>query len=105
MKQWRYPTGAIPWRHAASVLLEAMACGTPVVATKVWGTPEVVAAPETGVLMDERSADGIVRAIARLRQASPARSATRAYAAQFGWQPTTDEQLALFRRVLKVGGG
>jgi glycosyltransferase involved in cell wall biosynthesis len=84
----------------ANVLLEAMACGTPVVATNVWGTPEVVASPDAGVLMDERSAGGIVRGIARLREALPTRNATRAYAEQFGWQPTTDGQLALFRQIL-----
>jgi len=85
----------------ANVLLEAMACGTPVVATNVWGTPEVVASPDAGVLMDERSAGGIVRGVARLREALPTRNATRAYAEQFGWQPTTEGQLALFRSVLR----
>jgi teichuronic acid biosynthesis glycosyltransferase TuaC len=88
----------------ANVLLEAMACGTPVVASKVWGTPEVVAAPAAGMLMDERSAAGIVRAIGRLREALPARSATRSYAEQFGWQPTTEGQMALFRSLLGMAG-
>jgi hypothetical protein len=31
----------------------------------------------------------------------PQRTATRAYAEQFGWQPTTDGQLAVFRSVLR----
>ncbi|MEW6293390.1 MAG: glycosyltransferase family 4 protein [Pseudomonadota bacterium] len=84
----------------ANVLLEAMACGTPVVATNVWGTPEVVASPDAGVLMDEHSAGGIVRGIARLREALPTRNAIRAYAEQFSWQPTTEGQLLLFHRLL-----
>lgn len=84
----------------ANVLLEAMACGTPVVASSVWGTPEVVATGEAGVLMRERSASGIVEAISRLRRALPDRRATRAYAEQFSWDTTTTGQLALFRRVL-----
>ena len=72
----------------ANVLLEAMACGTPVVASNVWGTPEVVAAPAAGVLMDERSAAGVARAVIQLRAQVPDRSATRRYAEDFGWDPT-----------------
>ena len=39
----------------ANVLLESMACGTPVIASNVWGTPEVVSSPEAGLLMEERT--------------------------------------------------
>ena len=38
----------------ANVLLESMACGTPVVATRVNGTPEVVASPVAGRLAERR---------------------------------------------------
>ena len=37
----------------ANVLLESMACGTPVVATRVWGTPEVIVSSEFGVLVEQ----------------------------------------------------
>jgi teichuronic acid biosynthesis glycosyltransferase TuaC len=84
----------------ANVLLEAMACGTPVVASKVWGTPEVVADPVAGLLVERRTADAFAAAIARLLAAAPPRPATRLYAERFSWDATTEGQLVLFRDIL-----
>jgi teichuronic acid biosynthesis glycosyltransferase TuaC len=85
----------------ANVLLESMACGTPVIASSVWGTPEVVAAEEAGVLMSERTPAGMVQAVADLERRSPSRDRTRAYAEQFDWMPTTKGQLAIFERLVR----
>jgi len=85
----------------ANVLLEAMACGTPVIASAVWGTPEVVASPDAGVLMPSLDAQGVVRGTEWLFERLPSRSATRAYAEQFDWEPTTTGQLNLFRDILR----
>ncbi len=84
----------------ANVLLEALACGTPVIATDIWGTPEVVSTPEAGVLMRERSGVALAEAWIRLLMAYPTREATRAHAEQFSWDSTTKGQLELFRSLL-----
>jgi teichuronic acid biosynthesis glycosyltransferase TuaC len=82
----------------ANVLLEAMACGTPVVASAVGGTPEVVRSPIAGVLVPEPTCDSIVNGVRRLRAEYPDRTATRAYAEQFSWGETTRGQIRLFRQ-------
>jgi len=83
-----------------NVLLEAMACGTPVVASNIWGNPEVVSRPEAGVLMQERSAAGVAEAVRHLYAALPDRQATRRYAEGFSWDATSAGQLELFRDIL-----
>jgi teichuronic acid biosynthesis glycosyltransferase TuaC len=84
----------------ANVLLEAMACGTPVVASNVWGTPEVVASPHAGVLMPERTPEGLIAALKTLRANYPTHAATRRYAEQFSWDHTTQGQIGLFKSIL-----
>lgn len=89
----------------ANVLLESMACGTPVVASNVWGTPEVVGAPAAGVLMEQRTPQGLADAVTRLRAHYPDHAATRRYAEGFSWDDTTQGQLDLFTRIIDGHGG
>ena len=89
----------------ANVLLEAMACGTPAIASPIWGNPEVVAKPEAGIIMTERSAKGVADAVLALfGSRKPTREATRAYASAFSWDATTQGQIDLFRRVIAKAG-
>lgn len=86
-----------------NVLLESMACGTPVAATAVWGIPEVVAAPEAGRLITDRSVDGVADTLGALLAAPPPRPAVRAYAERFGWDDTARGLEDLFADVAERG--
>jgi glycosyltransferase involved in cell wall biosynthesis len=83
-----------------NVLLEAMACGTPVIATAVGGVPEIVTSPDAGAVVKERSAPALARAVRELLARPRERAATRRFAEQFGWDATSKGQLRLFRQVL-----
>ena len=82
-----------------NVLLESMACGTPVAATNVNGTPEVVQAPEAGRVAAARTVDGLAEAIGDVLTLAPEPGDVRRYAEQFSWDATAEGQNALFTRV------
>jgi glycosyltransferase involved in cell wall biosynthesis len=90
----------------ANVLLESMACGTPVLATPAWGSREAVSAPEAGLVLDDAPEEALPPALAegvrRLAANPPDRAATRAYAEGYSWEATTAGQLALFREILET---
>jgi teichuronic acid biosynthesis glycosyltransferase TuaC len=84
-----------------NVLLESMACGTPVIVSDIDGIADIVAAPEAGRIVHKPSPDRLALAARDFLAALPARAATRAYAERFDWQSTTEGQIQLFHQVRK----
>ncbi|SEM03488.1 glycosyltransferase [Haloferax larsenii] len=83
------------------VQLEAMACGTPVVATKNGGSEEVVTSEEYGLLVEgpeshDELADAVVEALHREWDAD----AIESYASEFTWENVCEELADLYVDVL-----
>lgn len=84
----------------ANVLLESMACGTAVVASNIWGTPEVVRSPEAGTLVNSITPEDFSRCIRKILTNPPKREETRRYAETFSWNDTTQGQIDVFHSLL-----
>jgi glycosyltransferase involved in cell wall biosynthesis len=81
-----------------NVLLEAMACGTPVVASAVGGVPEIVTDPVAGRLVHERTASGFARALRELLDAPRDPARTRRFAERFDWGSSARAHHAVLRQ-------
>lgn len=85
----------------ANVLLESLACGTPVLATRVWGTPEVIASDELGILT-EQSADALACGVLQALQRRWDAEAMVRYASARTWDLVAQE-FETFLRVRVLG--
>ena len=84
----------------ANVLLESMACGTPVAATNVGGSPEVVCSEAAGILIQDRTPEGIITALNILLKKHIKRCDTQCYAEGFSWEKVVRSQTDLYIGVL-----
>jgi len=82
-----------------NILLEAMACGTPCAATNIWGSGEVITAPEAGRLAPERNAASLTQAIQDSLKNCTDRTAIRTYAEKFSWAQTAENMDQLFTKL------
>jgi glycosyltransferase involved in cell wall biosynthesis len=85
-------------------LLDAMACGKPVVATTAGGMPEVVADGESGILVPPRDDAALAAAIIRLLKDAPLRQAMgaageRRVREHFSSERMVQDTLDLYKRV------
>jgi len=93
------------------VILEAMACETPVVASRVGGIPEIVVEGETGYLvdLDPGAPDAFTSALAgRLEEllgnttlaATMGKAGRERVLRHFGWQAIAAQTVQLYDRLL-----
>ncbi len=88
-----------------TVVCEAMACGLPVVATAVDGTPEIVDDPATGLLVQPNDPNGLAEALGRLLDDADLRAAMgvealRRSEADYTWAANAARMEHVYRRVI-----
>lgn len=86
----------------ANVLLEALACGTPVVATRVWGTPELVSDEGYGCLLDSVEPSVLGPCLADALRRGWSRDAIAAHGRTFSWAAAAE---SVERALAALGGG
>ncbi len=88
----------------ANVLMEAMACGCPAVATNVYGAPEIVTKPEVGLLV-ERTPRALARALLLALSTEWDRSAIRDHVASRDWNVVAREVEKVFQKCMEGTAG
>jgi teichuronic acid biosynthesis glycosyltransferase TuaC len=86
-----------------NVILEAIACGTPVVAAPVGGVPEILGGEAPALLVEARTAEAWAAALKTMLGAARRPDDVHRYALRFGWDEVVAAQCALYERVAAAG--
>lgn len=85
-----------------NVLLESLACGTPVVATRVGGTPEIVRDERDGFLVPYGDTGALIRALLQALDTKWDRATLSRRAHGFDWEETVDRALDELTQAMKA---
>lgn len=83
----------------ANVIMEALACGCPVVATNVYGAPEIITSPDVGRLV-ERKPEALARGLLDVLSREWDRERIRAHVSSRDWMTVAREVEATFKKIL-----
>lgn len=83
-----------------NVILEAISCGLPVVATNVGGVAEVLSHPGRGRLVDTRAPDAIAAAVEEVTTLATRHASGFPEVPPFHWPDTAEKYLALVQSVV-----
>ncbi len=88
-------------------ILEAMACGKPVVATRVGGIPEIIQNGDNGILIDQKSSQMLADSIINLLenkdlQLKLSQNATKTIAKNFSWTSNLSKYLELYEEIISL---
>lgn len=87
-----------------NVVLEAIACGTPVVATNVGAVVDMITDPGVGRIIDARDPVALANAVRELFALPIDRERLRAHAARFDWDPISAGQYELMTQAVESYG-
>ncbi|PKI15774.1 glycosyltransferase family 4 protein [Colwellia sp. 12G3] len=83
-----------------NVLLESLACGTPVIATNVGGSSEVITQNDIGQLLHERSAQCIAQALTAVLAAGISSEKVRLFSQRLSWEEVTKKQYTYLNQLI-----
>ena len=84
-----------------NVILEAMACATPVVAHSTWGVPEIVTGPDLGILVETREPRPFADAISLALEQNWNPGRLRSYALENTWDKVAEGLTKHFQAIVK----
>ncbi|MCA9422921.1 MAG: glycosyltransferase, partial [Nitrospira sp.] len=84
-----------------NVIVESLACGTPVLATTVGGIPEIITSPKVGTLV-ARTPEHVANALKTSLERTWSKTEILNYAQRFQWSQTADAVKEVFQSVLPI---